>query len=315
MLYHTGTWNPPPFCTDYKIGASTGHDPWSGLSALMTLLARLDTNKEILQVVAQEDSLADFEVVRLQEDITLAGFTPLMYNVPEPIFTHKDRDMEEAQNALRVQKLIFFGTGCLCKCDPPVLRKTVTTRTRTSQAAAGEVTEELFESVVQNRIEGSSDSEILLESFSEDEGETSVAEVATPKSTKANCDQAQQQSKRKSGQKEPAKGQDDESRKNNNNNNNNTSSNAKSGSSKKQRSSGNANSSNNNNNNSSSNNNSSPSTNSANNNNNNNSEVTEESVTQSSQEIRKLLRRKDELERRQKMQERYSERLQVSRDF
>lgn len=20
MLYHTGTWNPPPFCTDYKIG-------------------------------------------------------------------------------------------------------------------------------------------------------------------------------------------------------------------------------------------------------------------------------------------------------
>ncbi|XP_052562573.1 telomerase-binding protein EST1A isoform X3 [Culex pipiens pallens] len=308
MLYHTGTWNPPPFCTDYKIGASTGHDPWSGLSALMTLLARLDTNKEILQVVTQEDSLADFEVVRLQEDITLAGFTPLMYNVPEPIFTHKDRDMEEAQNALRVQKLIFFGTGCLCKCDPPVLRKTVTTRTRTSQVA-GEVTEELFESVVQNRIEGSSDSEILLESFSEDEGETSVAEVATPKSTKANCDQPQ--SKRKSGQKEPAKGQDDESRKNNNN----TSSNAKSGSSKKQRSSGNANSSNNNNNNnnSSSNNNSSPSTNSANNN--NNSEVAttpnvEESVTQSSQEIRKLLRRKDELERRQKMQERYSERLQ-----
>ncbi|KAL1396674.1 hypothetical protein pipiens_010359, partial [Culex pipiens pipiens] len=248
MLYHTGTWNPPPFCTDYKIGASTGHDPWSGLSALMTLLARLDTNKEILQVVAQEDSLADFEVVRLQEDITLAGFTPLMYNVPEPIFTHKDRDMEEAQNALRVQKLIFFGTGCLCKCDPPVLRKTVTTRTRSSQAAAGEVTEELFESVVQNRIEGSSDSEILLESFSEDEGETSVAEVATPKSTKANCDQPQQ-SKRKSGQKEPAKGQDDD--------------------------------------------------------------MTEESVTQSSQEIRKLLRRKDELERRQKMQERYSERLQV----
>lgn len=33
-------------------------------------------------------------------------------------------------------------------------------------------------------------------------------------------------------------------------------------------------------------------------------------MTQSSQEIRKLLRRKDELERRQKMQERYSERLQ-----
>lgn len=40
---------------------------------------------------------ADYEVVRLQEDITLAGFTPLMYKGPEPIFTHKSRDMEEAQ--------------------------------------------------------------------------------------------------------------------------------------------------------------------------------------------------------------------------
>lgn len=305
MLYHTSTWNPPPFCTDYKIGASTGHDPWSGLSSLMTLLARLDTNKEILQVVAKQD----FEVVRLQEDITLAGFTPLMYNVPEPIFTHKDRDMEEAQNALRVQKLIFFGTGCLCKCDPPVLRKTVMTRTR----ATAEVSEELFESVVQNRIEGSSDSEILLESFSEDEAETpaEVATTTTPKSAKSNCDQQQQQqqqSKRKSGQKEqPPKGQDDESRKNNNN----TSANSKSGSSKKQRS-GNVNNNNNNNNSSNNNNNSnSPSTNNSANNNNSSEVTTPEAVaTQNSQEIRKLLRRKDELERRQKMQERYTERLQ-----
>lgn len=45
--------------------------------------------------------IADYELVRLQEDITLAGFTPLMYNTPEPIFCHRDEDIETAQ-------VIFF---------------------------------------------------------------------------------------------------------------------------------------------------------------------------------------------------------------
>ncbi|XP_058832395.1 uncharacterized protein LOC131690537 isoform X2 [Topomyia yanbarensis] len=269
MLYHTGTWNPPPFCTDYKIGASTGHDPWSGLSSLMTLLARLDTNKEILVVLSKEDNQSDFEVVRLQEDITLAGFSPLINDVPEPIFTRRDRDMEEAQNALRVQKLIFFGTGCLCKCEPPVLRK----------VTAPDGTEE-FVSIVQNRTEGSSDSEILLESFSEDESESQQpSQSKDQEKSKSNCDQPQKK-----------KDQDnsvvsDESKKNNN-----TSSKGS------KRRSGNANKNNKNNNN--------------NNNSNNAGDSARSEAAKSSLEIRKLLRRKDELERKQKMQEKYNQRLQ-----
>ncbi|XP_065077390.1 telomerase-binding protein EST1A isoform X2 [Ochlerotatus camptorhynchus] len=307
MLYHTGTWNPPPFCTDYKIGASTGHDPWSGLSNLMTLLARLDTNKEILAVEAKED----YEVVRLQEDITLAGFTPLMYKGPEPIFTHKSRDMEEAQNALRVQKLIFFGTGHLCTCKPPVLQK-----------ATGQTGAEEFISIVQNRIEGSSDSEILLESFSEDESETQPQQQQTSSKDQEKTKADHQQQKKK----HQDKNQNEDSKKNNNNNNNTSSSNSKSTTSGKRRGSGNAaNSSNKNNNNNNNSTNSTSNSNSTNVNNNNNnnaaavvsdtsdssSAVGEQEVAgKSNLEIRKLLRRKDELERKQKMQEKYTQRLQ-----
>lgn len=39
----------------------------------------------------------DFELVRLQEDITLAGFTPLKNNTPEPIFCRCNIDIEIAQ--------------------------------------------------------------------------------------------------------------------------------------------------------------------------------------------------------------------------
>lgn len=304
MLYHTGTWNPPPFCTDYKIGASTGHDPWSGLSNLMTLLARLDTNKEVLSVESKED----FLVVRLQEDITLAGFTPLMSGGPEPVFTHKSHDMEEAQNELRVQKLIFFGTGHLCTCKPPVLQKVI------SQSGAEE-----FISIVQNRIEGSSDSEILLESFSEDESESQSQhqqqQQQQPPQNSSGKDHEKGKKKHHNSKEQDSNNQNDESKKNNNNNNNNTSSSKSSG--KKRRNSSNNNNNNNNSTNSTSN---SNSTNTSSSNNNiasgavstsrNAAGDVQEVAGKSNQEIRKLLRRKDELERKQKMQEKYTQRLQ-----
>ncbi|XP_053678587.1 telomerase-binding protein EST1A [Anopheles nili] len=154
MMSNTETWNPPPFCTDLKIGKSNAHDPCSELAVLMNMLKGLDTNRSILSVEREED----FEAVRLQEDITLAGFTPLMYNEPVPIFVHRDRDMEEAQNVLRIQKLLYFGTDWLCNCEPPVLRQEPT---GTSEGTAR------FVSVVQRRLEGLTDMDILLESFSD----------------------------------------------------------------------------------------------------------------------------------------------------
>lgn len=67
------------------------------------------------------------------------------------------------QNALRMQKLIFFGTDFLCKCDQPILQKVVASTSKVE-----------FMSIVQNRTESASDSEILIESFSDEEEDKKV---------------------------------------------------------------------------------------------------------------------------------------------
>uniref|UniRef100_A0A182QUX2 PIN domain-containing protein n=1 Tax=Anopheles farauti TaxID=69004 RepID=A0A182QUX2_9DIPT len=161
MMANFETWNPPPCCADFKIGKSNVHDPWSELAVLMNVLKSLDTNRSILLVERKEG----YETVRLPEDITLAGFLPLKYE-PEPIFVHRECDMEEAQNVLRIQKLLYFGTDRLCSCVPPVLRR----ECAGPGASDGGVR---FYSVVQNRgADGLNDVDILLESFSDDELET-----------------------------------------------------------------------------------------------------------------------------------------------
>lgn len=50
------------------------------------------------------------------------GFTPLMLNQPNISYAPKDLDVEVAQFALRMEKLLFFGTVFLCGLEPPVLK-------------------------------------------------------------------------------------------------------------------------------------------------------------------------------------------------
>ncbi|GAB0093491.1 hypothetical protein DMENIID0001_086370 [Sergentomyia squamirostris] len=155
LLCHHTVWNPPPTCSDYKLGSSTSHDPWSKLASLVIILENVDINRDILTTDRKSE---DYEIVRLQEDIALAGFTPLIYNAPEDIFCHRDDDIESAQNALRLQKILYVGTDYLCSCTPAVLKR----------VTYDDATTELI-SVVQNRTDESSDSEMLVESFSDDE--------------------------------------------------------------------------------------------------------------------------------------------------
>lgn len=60
--------------------------------------------------------------MKLPEDAVLYGFTPLMVNEPDISFAPSDLDMEVAQFALRLNKLLFFGTVFLCGLEPPVLK-------------------------------------------------------------------------------------------------------------------------------------------------------------------------------------------------
>jgi hypothetical protein len=49
----------------------------------------------------------DYELVRLPEDATLCGFTPLMYNDQEPIYTNKETDMVSFCVAASLKRVIF----------------------------------------------------------------------------------------------------------------------------------------------------------------------------------------------------------------
>lgn len=56
---------------------------------------------------------------------------------------------------------MFFGKSILCECDKPILKKTTSPTTGKLE----------FVSVVQNRTDSTSDSELLLESFSDEEAD------------------------------------------------------------------------------------------------------------------------------------------------
>lgn len=120
---------------------------------------------------------------------------------------------------MRLQKLIYFGTEFLCECQQPILKK-IELPNRKQE----------YYSIVQNRTDSTEDSEIMLESFSDED-----EEIKKNKLVDTQVD---------------SNGNDDKS--------------------------------------------------------------DELSSHQHAVEIRRLLRRKDELERRNKMDERYNERLQVS---
>ncbi|XP_039292112.1 telomerase-binding protein EST1A isoform X2 [Nilaparvata lugens] len=116
LLIHSRVWNPPPSCRDYRVGPSG--DAWTRLATLVNLLDKFNTHRDFLST----EQLPDSELVRLPEDVTLSGFTPLMYNTHDPIYTNGNCDMELAQISLRIHKIMFFGTEFLCGVDPPVLK-------------------------------------------------------------------------------------------------------------------------------------------------------------------------------------------------
>lgn len=109
-----------------------------GLAELITLLAKVETNKTLLSIHETEGLLdliiwftflidllsqcTDSDLIRLPEDTTLVGFTPLESKPIERIYCRRTDDIEAAQTTLRIQKILFFGTNFLCETDPPVLK-------------------------------------------------------------------------------------------------------------------------------------------------------------------------------------------------
>ncbi|XP_046992252.1 telomerase-binding protein EST1A [Schistocerca americana] len=168
LLCHSAVWNPPPCCSDYRVGP--GGDAWSRVATLVNMLERL----RLPHVELVQNPCEGYEMVKLPEDATLSGFTPLMYNVPENYYTPNDTDMEMAQVVLRIQRIVFFGSEFLCGVDPPVLKL---------QKIDGETSE--YVSVVDTLGSGTLltgaqlTPDLRMESFSDDEDDEDGAAAAT----------------------------------------------------------------------------------------------------------------------------------------
>ncbi|KAI5637980.1 est1 DNA/RNA binding domain-containing protein [Phthorimaea operculella] len=76
MLCHSSVWNPPPSFDNYEI--DNENDPWDWLAKLMNILEDYDDKSTQLETEPKEGWIS----VRLSEDASLAGFTPLMYMEP-----------------------------------------------------------------------------------------------------------------------------------------------------------------------------------------------------------------------------------------
>uniref|UniRef100_A0A1B6CG54 PIN domain-containing protein n=2 Tax=Clastoptera arizonana TaxID=38151 RepID=A0A1B6CG54_9HEMI len=157
LLCHSGVWNPPPSCRDFRVG-QTG-DPWSRLAALVNALEKLNWKQDVLSSTQHED----YELVRLPEDITLGGFLPLMSNAQERVYISKDTDVELSCICLRISKILFFGTVFLCGVDPPVLKLHKNESGESEYISVVEIPSPPVQS----------DGEMCVESFSSDSAEES----------------------------------------------------------------------------------------------------------------------------------------------
>ncbi|KAJ8725669.1 hypothetical protein PYW08_003852 [Mythimna loreyi] len=118
MLCHSSIWNPPPSFDSFEIGAD--NDPWDWLAKLMNILESLDDKS----IEFENEMKEGYVCVRLPEDASLGGFTPLMYMEPAVAWVRADQlgQHHAAEHALRISKLLFFGTEYLVGVEPPVLR-------------------------------------------------------------------------------------------------------------------------------------------------------------------------------------------------
>ncbi|KAK0174424.1 hypothetical protein PV327_010193 [Microctonus hyperodae] len=170
MLCHSTVWNPPPSCIDYRVGPPG--DAWSRLAMMVNLLEKLPTyQRKILihesEILGRENEL---DLVRLPEDTTLSGFTPLMSNPQDAFYVAKTDDVEMAQVCLRIYKVLFFGQVFLCGLEMPVLKL------QKNDSGASEYVSlvETLNASSPNSPSEQSDSELLVDSYSEDEDESVI---------------------------------------------------------------------------------------------------------------------------------------------
>ncbi|KAK0080491.1 hypothetical protein PV326_008139 [Microctonus aethiopoides] len=147
-------------------------DAWNRLAMMVNLLEKLPTYQRKMlihgrEVLGRENEL---DLVRLPEDTTLSGFTPLMSNPQDAFYVAKTDDMEMAQVCLRIYKILFFGQVFLCGLEMPVLKLQ---KNDSGMSEYVSLVESLNASSPNSPSE-QSDSELFVDSYSEDEDESVI---------------------------------------------------------------------------------------------------------------------------------------------
>ncbi|CAG9815620.1 unnamed protein product [Phaedon cochleariae] len=180
MMCHTEVWNPPPSTQDFKIGCPG--DAWSRLATLMNLLEKAD-QPATASFIENPEEVCDSILMRqvklsgsvkfpdgsFSKDTVLTGFTPLMKRKSAaPAYAPAHLDPDLAHSALRISRLLFFGTMFLCGLEPPVLKLEIEDGRREYVSVVSQSTGGRGSPAVA-ALQSEQNNDVLLESFSEDE--------------------------------------------------------------------------------------------------------------------------------------------------
>ncbi|KAG1657886.1 Telomerase-binding protein EST1A [Nymphon striatum] len=123
MVINPQIWMPPLQDKSLDVRSGCKDDVWQLIAQLLSLIRTLNMDHIHLlddDEVEEAQQNGHIEAVTLSEDISLAGFVPLMTAIETVARIRMPADKEQTRNKLRVQKMQFFG-DYLCGLIPPVL--------------------------------------------------------------------------------------------------------------------------------------------------------------------------------------------------
>ncbi|XP_076065529.1 telomerase-binding protein EST1A-like isoform X2 [Oratosquilla oratoria] len=121
LMYHSSVWNPPPHSLDPSRG---NRDPWGSVAELATILRGLNQ----LPFEIYDEGGPDLTLVRLEEDVFLRGFEPLLGAHRNQTHVPNSTPLCISSDAVRLSRVQTVLVQFLCGVDPPVLRLRKTDR-------------------------------------------------------------------------------------------------------------------------------------------------------------------------------------------
>ncbi|GFT26963.1 telomerase-binding protein EST1A [Nephila pilipes] len=106
-------WCPPSSVLLEKWNIGMNKSVWSSFANLLTSLGEIDTSNPV--IINQE--IPDYSPLILEEDVTFAGFVPVLEALHCPAFVKPPFDKEKAKHIFRISRIQFFG-DYLCGISP-----------------------------------------------------------------------------------------------------------------------------------------------------------------------------------------------------